>query len=173
VRRIIAQQPEAAAYLWWLRGDTLADSRQWVEAIACYTHSIEIRPTLTARDRSEIPPWTSRAVAELMIDRTDRYHEQCQEMLRRFDNRTEKWTFDHDLVARVSLLAPRADPLLARAADLGVYGLQRTPEEEPRLTAALARYRVARYQPALDQIRSAREIGTRYTGARAAVSQAQ
>jgi hypothetical protein len=40
------------------------------------------------------------------------------------------------------------------------------------MLAELAHYRMARYQSALDQVRHAREVGTRYTGARAAISRA-
>ena len=108
VRRIIAQQPELGADLWRLRGDHLGNQRRWAEAIVCYTRSIEVLSSMTTGDRSEIETWRSRAVAELAIDRTDRYREQCREMLRRFDNRTDSWGLDQDLVARVSLLSPGA-----------------------------------------------------------------
>ena len=62
VRRIIAQQPEAAADLWRLRAAILSERRQWTEAIACYTRSIEVLPT----------PDGQRSIRNPDVDRTPR-----------------------------------------------------------------------------------------------------
>jgi tetratricopeptide (TPR) repeat protein len=117
---------------------------QPAEAADEYATLIELQPEPSWN-------WVKATYAQLLAGRMDRYRELSRVMLYLFEKSNGT---DAEYTAKACLTVPDRPDLMSRAAVLAERSLRLKPDDAWRLYgAALADYRLGRYQSALDRLR--------------------